>query len=88
MKIDVYLRKSVLIRTYKAFLSHPNKIFVASEFNKRKETFRSHLNVLISLGLIEKVPTVYNFGNKLKSRRDVIGYKLKKIQETKGDKNK
>ncbi len=72
--------KHKLIRVFKMFKNQPKKIFVASEFSYKANTWiirNQYLRTLIVLGLIEQVPTVYKCGRKYKSKRMVKGYRLK-----------
>lgn len=71
--------KDVLLRIYKDFKKYPLRIFVASDFFKSTRVIlrEKYLHTLVSLDLIEEVPTVYEFGLRgKKARRGVRGYKI------------
>ena len=75
--------KYVLIRIYKQFKRNPLKIFVLKDFFQASHKYARarYLNTLKALDLIEEVPTVYNFGRRLQTRRNVKGYRLLKQNE-------
>jgi len=81
--VNKVIDKYILIRIYKQFKRNPLKIFVLKDFFKSMPKYARarYLNTLQALDLIEEVPTIYKYGNKLMTSRTVKGYRLKKQNE-------
>lgn len=70
----VHIHPLVLIRTWKKIRDNKdkNKVWVGRDFYYSK--VGKHLDILIKLGLIERVGTVYTISNR--GRRNIKGYRL------------
>lgn len=76
------INKRVLLRTYKIFKQDPKKTFVNNDFGTNPKFREKYLNTLISLNLVELVPALYMCGGKLRSRREIKGYRLKELNSS------
>ena len=74
------IKPSTVVWIHKKMLKKPIKVWLKLEFSnaypKKKWELENHMKLLIDLGLIEIVPARYYCGNKMRTRRDVKGYKL------------
>ncbi len=73
MRVEI----NTLLRTHRAFLKQPDKIFLLKDFTiKNKSRFRErYIHVLLKLGIIEEVDKFIQNG--ILRKTTTKGYKLK-----------
>jgi predicted RNA methylase len=71
----VYPARVIMI--YKQIRENPLKTWIAKDFNISTNEPRRILELLASLGIVERVPVMYATGFKYQARKEVKGYRLR-----------
>ena len=72
-----YIVSNVLLRIHRQFKKDPLKIFVSSDFRHWTRSAKVYLDLLFSLGLIEKMDKVYLVREKHRINRTTQGYRFR-----------
>lgn len=66
-----------ILRIHRMMKADPLRIWICKDFGINPKTGKQYMTTLVGLGLIEQVPVIYRFGNRLKATRNIMGWRIK-----------